>query len=180
MAIKVHGDRTLKTMKGLATRPTPSKVREALFNIWQGKVSGANWLDLCAGSGAMGAEALLRGAASVTGIELSATACRIIQQNWQAIALPHQTHKIYKGDVVKILSKLGSHTFDLVYFDPPYESDLYEPVLAGIADLLTPDAIVVAEHKRSRILPDRMGELYVSDRRTYGQTAITFYQFPSA
>ncbi|CAN1210519.1 16S rRNA (guanine(966)-N(2))-methyltransferase RsmD [Tumidithrix helvetica PCC 7403] len=176
MTIKVHGDRSLKTLRGLATRPTPSKVREAIFNIWQGKVAGANWLDLCAGSGAMGAEALLRGAACVIGVELSGAACRVIQQNWQAIAQPDQIHKIYKGDAVKILPKLKSYQFDLVYFDPPYQSDLYEPLLGSISGLLSAEAIVAAEHNRTRSLPDQIGGLCVSDRRSYGQTAITFYQ----
>jgi 16S rRNA (guanine966-N2)-methyltransferase len=176
MAIKVHGDRTLKTIKGLATRPTPSKVREAIFNIWQGKVAGSNWLDLCTGSGAMGAEALLRGANCAIGIELSGVACRVIAQNWQAISKSDQIHRVYKGDVVKLLPKLRSQRFDLVYFDPPYESDLYEPVLGAVAELLNPDAIVAAEHNRMRILPDRIGGLCASDRRSYGQTAITFYQ----
>ncbi|HEY9736425.1 MAG TPA: RsmD family RNA methyltransferase, partial [Trichocoleus sp.] len=67
MSLRIYGNRTIKTLPGEATRPTASRVREALFNIWQGRVDGCRWLDVCAGSGAMGAEALCRGAAEVVG-----------------------------------------------------------------------------------------------------------------
>ena len=79
MALRIKGERPLKTLDGLNTRPTSSKVRAAVFNILQDRVKDAHWLDLCAGSGAMGAEALARGARSVTGVEQSAAACRIIK-----------------------------------------------------------------------------------------------------
>lgn len=85
MAIRIKGDRTLKTPTDLSIRPTPSKVRAAIFNILQTRIKSANWLDICAGSGAMGAEALVRGAANVVGIELSAIACEIVRENWQKI-----------------------------------------------------------------------------------------------
>ena len=74
MAIRIYGNRPIKTLPGQATRPTPAKVREALFNSWQGRVNGSRWLDLCAGSGAMGAEALCRGASLVVGIEQAGAA----------------------------------------------------------------------------------------------------------
>ncbi|MEO1509975.1 MAG: RsmD family RNA methyltransferase, partial [Cyanobacteria bacterium J06633_23] len=94
MSIRIYGNRAIKTLPGQATRPTPAKVREALFNIWQGRLQGCRWLDLCAGSGAMGAEALCRGASNVVGIEKSRSACRIIQTNWQTVAKPEQTFQV--------------------------------------------------------------------------------------
>ena len=75
MAVRIYGNREIKTLPGEETRPTSARVREALFNIWQGRILGCRWLDLCAGSGAMGAEALCRGAAEVVGIEKSGAAC---------------------------------------------------------------------------------------------------------
>jgi 16S rRNA (guanine(966)-N(2))-methyltransferase RsmD len=177
MALRVYGDRPLKTLPGLATRPTPSRVREALFNIWQGRIENCRWLDLCTGSGAMAAEALLRGAASVVGIEQSGAACKLIQQNLQNIAKSTQVFNIHRGDARKIIPKLATQQFDLVYFDPPYQSDLYEPIIAALPPLLAANATVAAEHDRTRILPDRLGILEVVDRRKYGQTAITFYEF---
>ncbi|NUN65896.1 16S rRNA (guanine(966)-N(2))-methyltransferase RsmD [Pseudanabaena biceps] len=178
MSIRIHGDRTIKTPTGLATRPTPSKVRAAVFNILQSRIRNANWLDICAGSGAMGAEALVRGANQVVGIELSAIACRIVQENWQKVAPSPQNFRVIKGDAIKVLAKLQPQFFDLVYFDPPYQSELYEPVLKCLPPLLAEDALVIAEGDRLRPLPDRMGDLVCCDRRQYGQTALTMYHQP--
>ena len=80
MSIRIYGNRELKTLPGWETRPTPAKVRQALFNVWQGSIRGCRWLDLCSGSGAMGAEALCREAQIVIGIERSSAACDIIEQ----------------------------------------------------------------------------------------------------
>jgi len=176
MSIRIKGDRPIKTPTGLSTRPTPSKVRAAVFNILQSRIKNANWLDICAGSGAMGAEALVRGANQVVGIELSAIACRLVNENWQKFAKPEQKFQVIKGDAIKILPKLAPKFFDLVYFDPPYQSDLYTPVLKALPPLLADDALVIAECDRLRPLPDVMGELVCGDRRQYGQTALVFYQ----
>jgi 16S rRNA (guanine966-N2)-methyltransferase len=81
--LRIYGNRALKTLPGEATRPTSARVREALFNIWQGRIVDCRWLDLCTGSGAMGAEALCRGAAEVVGIERSAEAYTVTRENWQ-------------------------------------------------------------------------------------------------
>ncbi|AFY71239.1 methyltransferase [Thalassoporum mexicanum PCC 7367] len=222
MSLRV-GDRKLKTLAGEATRPTASRVREAVFNIWQNKVPGCWWLDLCAGSGAMGAEAILRGAEFVVGIERSAAACNLIKQNWRQVAAsitnnqqePKKSSEIWqlhRGDLLKVLPKLikqvavnrpeavidrsqgdranakdlilhqknsNQQGFDLVYFDPPYQSDLYLPVLQLLPDLLNQNAIVAAEHARKQQLPDRVGDLQVSDRRNYGSTSLTFYTLRS-
>ncbi|MBW4517836.1 MAG: 16S rRNA (guanine(966)-N(2))-methyltransferase RsmD [Timaviella obliquedivisa GSE-PSE-MK23-08B] len=178
MALRIHGNRLLKTLPGSATRPTPGRVREALFNIWQGKIAGCRWLDLCTGSGAMGAEALCRGAALVIGIEQSSQACEIIQQNWRQVAKPHQTFQVIRGDVVKRLVELSDQApFDRIYFDPPYASDLYEPVLEAIAhhQLLAPQGEMAVEHSPGKILPEAIHSLSLNRQKTYGNTAIAFY-----
>jgi 16S rRNA (guanine966-N2)-methyltransferase len=182
MSLRVYGDRAIETLPGLATRPTPSRVREAVFNIWQGRIEHCRWLDLCTGSGAMAAEALLRGADAVVGIEQSGGACKLIKQNLEKIVEPTQVFSIYRGDVRKVISKLASQPsarFDLVYFDPPYQSDLYEPVIAALSPLLATNATVAVEHSPSRFLADEIGNLVKRDRRKYGQTAITFYELHS-
>ncbi|PZV19051.1 MAG: 16S rRNA (guanine(966)-N(2))-methyltransferase RsmD [Pseudanabaena sp.] len=176
MAIRINGARAIKTSTDLSIRPTASKVRAAVFNILQTRVKGANWLDICTGSGAMGAEALVRGAANVVGIELSAIACQIVRENWQKFAKQDQTFQVIKGDAVKTLRKLQPQYFNLVYFDPPYQSDLYQPVLTSISPLLADRALVITECDRLRPMPDVMGDLICCDRRQYGQTSLIFYE----
>ena len=155
MATRIYGNRALKTLPGQATRPTLSRVREALFNIWQGTIEGCSWLDLCAGNGTMGAEALCRGAAHVVGIEKSPRACAIVKQNWQQVSHTGQTFEVIRGDVVKSLPHLAGQQFDRIYFDPPFAGGLYGPVLEAIAHhhLLAPDGELVAEHPAHMDLP---------------------------
>lgn len=179
MNLRIYGNRQLKTLPGQSTRPTPARVRAALFNIWQGEITGCSWLDLCAGTGAMGAEALCRGAVQVIGIEQSVRACRVIQQNWQAVAGDGQTFRVIEGNVVYRLPNLAGRSFDRIYFDPPYASDLYTPVLAAIDQhhLLTPDGELAVEHSPDRTLPDKITSLEAYRQKTYGNTALTFYRY---
>lgn len=184
MSLRIYGNRQLKTLSGQATRPTPGRVREALFNIWQGAIDGCRWLDLCTGSGAMGAEALCRGAAVAVGIELSNQACALIQQNWQQVAMPHQTFQVIRGDVLKKLPLLKGQQFDRIYFDPPYASGLYQPVLEAIAQhqLLATNGELAAEHspvyfKETDMtnLTAAIPSLQLCRYKTYGNTALAFY-----
>lgn len=175
--MRIHGNRQLKTLPGLATRPTPARVREALFNIWQGKIAGCRWLDLCAGSGAMGAEALCRGATFVLGIEKSSRASAIIQQNWQRVVQPEQKFQVLRGDVVQRLKALAGQQFDRIYFDPPYASNLYQPVLKAIAyyQLLHPSGELAVEHSAIAGILEHIPTLEICREKTYGNTAVTFY-----
>jgi 16S rRNA (guanine966-N2)-methyltransferase len=177
MSIKLGGDRYLKSRPGLETRPTPSRVREALFNIWQQKLDGARWLDLCSGSGAIGMEALSWGASRVVGVELASVACKVVETNWRKVDPQGEKSILYKGDVVKLLPKIKAQepAFDLIYFDPPYASDLYEPVLAALNELCHENTAIAVEHNKKRPMPE-IPSLTQVDYRCYGQTAITFYQ----
>ncbi|MBW4441469.1 MAG: 16S rRNA (guanine(966)-N(2))-methyltransferase RsmD [Plectolyngbya sp. WJT66-NPBG17] len=176
MSLRIYGNRSLKTLPGQETRPTLARVREAVFNIWQGSIEHCRWLDLCTGSGSMGAEALCRGASIVMGIEQSAPACRVIEQNWKQVAKPDQSYQVLRGDVVKRLEKLSGQQFDLIYFDPPYRSELYVPVLNAIAalNLLAPDGELAVEHRPKLTLPDI--PLTIVRQKRYGSAALTFYQ----
>ena len=176
MSLRICGNRQIKTLPGLETRPTPSRVREALFNIWQGTIANCRWLDICTGSGSMGAEALCRQAASVTGIEQSAKACAIIQQNWEQVANSSQEFYIFRGNAIAKLASLSGQQFDRIYFDPPYASDLYEPVLNAIAsqEMLSPNGEIAIEHSRERSVGPISG-LEICRQKVYGNTALTFY-----
>ncbi|ABB57510.1 16S rRNA (guanine(966)-N(2))-methyltransferase RsmD [Synechococcus elongatus] len=174
MSIRLSGRRSLQTPAGLGTRPTPSRVRNAIFNVWQFAVPDCRWLDLCAGSGAMGGEALLRGASVVWGIEQSAQACRAIAQNWQKLQAPDQEVRLLKGEICRLLASLDAPAFDLIYFDPPYDGDLYEPVLALLAErsLLHEQGEIAVEHRPDRAiaLPPNFE---LKQCRRYGSTAVS-------
>lgn len=178
MSIRIYGNRAIKTLPGQATRPTPAKVREALFNIWQGRVQGCRWLDLCAGSGAMGAEALCRGANVVVGIEQSGPACRIVQTNWQTVAKPEQSFQVIRGEVTKKLRSVVLEPFDLVYFDPPYAAGLYEKVLNVLVEksLLAPGALIAAEHTPKHWQPASIPGLKLLRTKGYGLTHLALFE----
>ena len=178
MPLRIHGNRAIKTLPGQTTRPTPARVREALFNIWQGTIADCRWLDLCAGSGAMGAEALSRGAQRVVGIEALGKACAIVQTNWQSIAKPHQSFQIIKGDVVRQLQRLQGESFDHIYFDPPYAGGLYGPVLNAIAtqNLLSPQGEIAVEYTPIHWQPAVITGLTLGREKRYGTTGLVFYQ----
>jgi 16S rRNA (guanine966-N2)-methyltransferase len=177
MSVRIHGNRLLQTLPGELTRPTLAKVRQAIFNIWQGTLTDCHWLDLCAGSGAMGAEALCRGAATAIAIERSPAACAVIRQNWRQVAQPTQSWQVIQGDAVKMLRQLEGKTFDRIYFDPPYASDLYAHVFAAIVQyqLLSPTGELAVEHSIEgwQLAP---AGLQVCREKRYGRTAVTFYQ----
>jgi 16S rRNA (guanine966-N2)-methyltransferase len=180
--MRIYGNRLLKTLPGQSTRPTSGRVREALFNIWHNKISDCCWLDLCAGNGSMGAEALYRGAKEVIGIEQNGKACPIIQENWQKAIEPGQSFQIIKGDVSMKIKQLAGKKFDCIYFDPPYLSNLYLPVLQEIANLnlLASLGEVAVEHNpkfwQARSIPN----LEICREKVYGNTSLTFYQFHSS
>ena len=176
--MRIYGNRQIKTLPGLETRPTAARVREAVFFRWRAAIADCRWLDLCCGSGAMGAEALCHGAAVVIGVEHSRRACALIRQNWQGIAHPPQTFQVYCADVVRSLPKLAGQTFDRIYFDPPYASDLYLPVLAGIAhyQLLAPSGELALEHDPKRVPAIDPAHFTVLHQKTYGSTALMLLQ----
>src|SRR5947209_3515989 len=116
--------RRLKTLDGLNVRPTSDKLRETVFNIINQRVQGKRFLDLCAGSGAVGIEALSRGATEVTFVEQSRRAHQIISENLQTCGIRTGVHVVNR-DALTALKYFASQSvsFDIVYFDPPYESE---------------------------------------------------------
>ena len=180
--LRIYGNRALKTVPGLDTRPTSARVREALFNIWQGRLPGCRWLDLCTGSGAMGAEALCRGATEVVGVELSPDAYKVTRENWQRVARADQTIRLFRGDVVKQLSRLHGQAFDLMYLDPPYDSGLYDPVLERVValHLLAPGGEIAVEHRPGAWTAGLVPGLELVRLKRYGTTHLGFYAIPVA
>ena len=177
--MRIYRNRSLTTLPGHLTRPTSAKVREALFNIWQDSIIECRWLDLCAGNGSMGAEALCRGAREVIGIEMYGKACKTIKQNWQKIATDNQNFKVIKGDVIKVIKILEGQQFNHIYFDPPYDSKLYQPVLEAITihKLLRKDGEIAVEHNPKLWRAIAIKGLEIRKEKYYGDNAITFYAF---
>lgn len=174
--MRIYGNREIKTLSGNDTRPTTAKVREALFNIWQNYLPSASWLDLCAGNGTMGAEALCRGACEVVAIEQSPLACQIIRENLAKVAQENQEFKVLRGDILQRLKSLKGKKFDLIYFDPPYHSNFYDRVLNLIDEykLLTGQIAVEYDPKKSHISDQQ--KLTLVQTKLYGNIALNFYK----
>lgn len=170
--------RRLATVGGLDVRPTSDRLRETLFNILAPHVEGSRFLDICAGSGAVGIEALSRGAAHTVFIERSRRACAAIKQNLAALAITGEATVINR-DAVAALDQLSGEgrEFDIAFFDPPYSSEVYEKVLAlmGAGGLLAADAILVVEHRAKTPPRQEFGRLRVYRQVKQGESALAFY-----
>ena len=169
------GGRVLKAPAGHATRPTSEKVREAIFNIL-GDVGETHVLDIFAGSGAIGIEALSRGAAHATFIDHDRTAVQVLRKNLAELGLDDLASVIAQ-DAVTAVKRAPLAPWRFVFVDPPYASDLAtRAVLALPAASLAPDARVVIEHDRRHVPPDALGSLLRTDQRRYGDTMLSFYE----
>ncbi|HZS34585.1 MAG TPA: 16S rRNA (guanine(966)-N(2))-methyltransferase RsmD [Methylomirabilota bacterium] len=170
--------RRLRAPRGFRTRPTGERVREALFDILGPAVVGARALDLFAGSGAVGLEALSRGAARVVFVERDPAALRALRANLAALGASREAARVVADDVVAALGELGrlEAPFDLVFLDPPYTSGLAARALAalGPAGVCRPGAEVVVQHSTRSPLPAVSGLLGHRRARRFGDTALTF------
>lgn len=172
----------IRAPKGYDTRPTSDKVKEAIFNVLAGKIFEADVLDLCAGSGNLGLEALSRGAKSAIFVENHPKACHEIVENTKKIGFDNIS-RLHKIDALKSLSyfKANNVKFDIIFFDPPYHAGLYEPVLGSIADaeadLLNKNGVLIVECSNKEELPDRVKELAMQKISVYGDTKVIYYQF---
>ena len=173
------GGRRLKTLKSIKMRPTPMRVKEALFNILGNRVVGSSFLDLYAGSGQIGIEALSRGAEEVIFVDNHPSAVRLIRTNLGFLH-PEKSLKIPRNNVLKAISNLsrGKKRFDIIFLDPPYESRLVKNTLQALAksDILKTPTLVIAEHHKSLDLDKEIGSLERVRQERYGDTVLTFYQ----
>jgi 16S rRNA (guanine966-N2)-methyltransferase len=171
--------RRLATIRTLTLRPTPDRVREALFNILGVHIDGATVLDLFAGSGAVGLEALSRGARLATFVEVHAPACRLIEKNLRLCGL-YEHAAVWCDDVLNVLPTLKKRgqTFDVIFLDPPYRTALVEDALRQLGDgqLLSESGQVIAEHFFKRELAERSGGLCRVRVARFGDVALSFYR----
>jgi 16S rRNA (guanine966-N2)-methyltransferase len=170
------GGRRLKAPRGTRTRPTSARVREALFALL-GDVQGAVALDLFAGSGGLGIEALSRGAARVVFVERSRAALRALHDNLGSLQIGSERAKVHGAEVMAALrsARKAADTYDLVFIDPPYSraSDLGRELSLLLPSLLEPGARIVVESDRRAPLGL---EAELERERTYGDTLITIHR----
>lgn len=178
--------RALQAPAGLATRPTSDRLRETLFNVLAPRIAGASFLDLYAGSGAVGIEALSRGAAKVTFVERAAPALKVLRANLTGLGLA-EGFRMHSGSAASFLHgpRTGAVEFDLVFLDPPYDAaEEYKTVLellgGAAAGFLTAGALVIAEHRRKVKLELRYAALERKRLLEQGDAALSFYAATAA
>jgi 16S rRNA (guanine(966)-N(2))-methyltransferase RsmD len=179
----IYGGRRLRTAGGQAVRPTSDRLRETLFNILSADIKGGRFLDICAGSGAVAIEALSRGASHVTMIESSRRACSVIEANLKSLDISENATLINR-DAVSALKRIASQDrkFDIVFFDPPYDSDLYQEVITilGREEVLEQGGILVVEHRAKTPPRTEVEGLRLYRQLKQGESALAFYKKPEA
>ena len=172
--------RGLRTLRGMALRPTGDRLRETLFNVLGAAVEGSTFVDLFAGTGAIGIEALSRGAQRVIFVENHAAAVKLIRENLKSLGIADAA-EVLAMDAIRGLKQFAAREgrADFMFLDPPYaRGEEYERVLEFIdsAKLLAPNGIVIAEHAKKINLPERMESLERSRVLVQGDSALTFYR----
>jgi 16S rRNA (guanine(966)-N(2))-methyltransferase RsmD len=178
-----HRGRRLHGPRGTALRPTSDRVREALFSILGSRLPGSRFLDLYAGTGAVGMEAASRGARQVVCVESNRDALKLLQRNLSDCEMINRV-MVQRQTVNQFFSRVDEMRgpYDIVFADPPYAAaHELAPLLAAVAPeaLFAPDARLVAEHAAKAPLPDHLGPCAFLRRYTYGDTALSVYAYPS-
>ena len=172
--------RRLKAVPGLSTRPTSDRVKEAIFSMIGPFFDGGTVLDLFAGTGALGIEALSRGADRAVFVDRERASVETVRDNLAACGFADRA-VVYQSDAmraIRLLARRGA-AFDIAFLDPPYRFAGLDALMRDLAEaeLLRPGAVVVAEHTSDRALPERIGPLRRFRRGEYGDTAVTLYEF---
>ena len=174
--------RRLTSPPSLETRPTSDRLRETLFNILAPRIKGVRFLDLCAGSGAVGIEALSRGAVHATFVDQSRRMCRLIEANLEMLGVDEDDAEVVSFEATEFLrrhAKKQGVPFDIIFLDPPYATD-YELVLNCLGKeasrLLTDGGVLVVEHHRKTDLPETCGGLKRYRQLNQGDSCLSFYK----
>jgi 16S rRNA (guanine(966)-N(2))-methyltransferase RsmD len=174
--------RNLKSPPSLQVRPTSDRLRETLFNVLAPRIENARFLDLCAGSGAVGIEALSRGAAHITFVDRSRKMSALIASNLELCRISTAASTVVSaeaGDFLDRIIKQAPGPWHIVFFDPPYADD-YLAVLERIGShgekLLTGDGLVIVEHDKRKLLPEIVGSLQQTRILKQGDSVLSFYE----
>ena len=166
--------RKLTTLEGLDVRPTTDKVKESLFNIVQFDVPDSRVLDLFAGSGQLGIEALSRGAASAVFVDSSARAIQVVGDNLEHTGLLDRASLKHMGAQQFLSGSAGP--FDLAFLDPPYRKQILPQILPLLADKMSEDGVMVCETAAEETLPERAGNFALAREYRYGKIKLSVYR----
>ena len=164
----------LSTLEGRDVRPTSEKVKEALFSALQFDIEGRRVLDLFAGSGQLGLEALSRGAKSAVFVDASPASVKVINRNIENTGFS-ACSKVYHSDYLSFCA-MSRDTFDIVFLDPPYAAGLLNSAIKAVLPLLSDYAIIVCEHPKDVVLQEKVGGFSVFKTYRYGKIFITVYR----
>ena len=174
--------RKLKSPPSAQTRPTSDRLRETLFNILAPRIKGARFLDLCGGTGAVGIEALSRGAEHVTFVDQSRRMCALIEANADALRIAESEIEVIASEALEFLqrrAKKQTGQFDIVFFDPPYAT-AYEYILDYVGEhaarLLAEDGVMIVEHRKKNELPEEAGALKRYRVLKQGDSVLSIYR----
>ena len=171
--------RKLKAPKGMGTRPTTDRAKEALFNIIGGQVREAKFLDLFAGTGAIGIEALSRGAREAVFVESNPQVVKIIKENLALTGFGGQAEVLSRevDRAVDLLSAAGQN-YNIIFMDPPYLKNLAQTSLVKVSNggLVAAGGLVITESSKLDLLPEEAGHLKLFRQEKYGDTVFSFYQ----
>lgn len=164
--------RKLKTPENYDIRPTTDNVKESIFNIIQFDIEGRQVLDLFAGTGQLGIECLSRGAAGAVFVDKDKDAVRIIKENLKTCGM---RATVMQEDSISFLNHCGK--FDIIFIDPPYDSNLYESALKiiNLVDILSEGGIIICEARREKVLPEMTVPYYKRKEYNYGKVKICIY-----
>ncbi len=172
--------RKLRSVRGTKTRPTAERIREAIFNILAFQIQESTVLDLFAGTGAFGIEALSRGAESVVFVDVDNDSISVLQENIRSVFLESPT-KILRWDLTRNLNCLGSlrSAFNLIFMDPPYNKNMIEPTLYNLhsSQSMENGAWIVVEHSYLEPVLKSQLPFEISDQRRYGKTLVSFLNY---
>lgn len=166
--------RKLKTLENYDIRPTTDKVKEAIFSTIQFDIEGCMFLDLFAGSGQMGIEALSRGARSAYFVDMSRQSCDIVRENLEVTGLKENA-VITNIDSIHFL-KTNKRVFDVAMLDPPYKQGLIMEVLPLLEKSMSINGKIICEHERELILPEKIGKMYLKKKYKYGKIEVSLYE----
>lgn len=171
--------RVLKSPADNKIRPTSDRLRETLFNILSPRISSeTRFLDLCAGTGAIGIEAISRGAAFATFVDKSNRVCALIEENLDLLKIPEEKTEVFRGLAEKFVTREHPTGWDIVFYDPPYADDYKLFLLefaSNAAKILAPDGVLILEHHFKNILPEAVGDIRRQRVLKQGETQLSFY-----